>query len=802
MVLPAKRSHASRSGLPAGKADVGEVDTNEHKAVHSSKKKKRKSNSLVSKPSRRQAHRETKIMYSIEHSASPSPIEAKDSEYIPSADELADATLSTAQSTPSRRSPRKYASTRRNTGPLAVPESRTRNSALPPLSRASCSLAITKIEPLAAGCNTPGPEVGLEPKAPSPSLWIEQVQEERYQQDGVVELPKKVFEYLSAKKAKKMIDQQFAAKRKAMKEEKRKEKGKFAEQRPINETNEPNQPDQSERKMGKKRDLKDMEHKPRKRQKLQKSGLENRSIDNQHFDEDTARKQKSARSLLKHKSVERKAQRHKVSVVKTEGSKKAKSQRPSELEVSEEGSGPFDDPASRSREQPKTPPNEDWRKLFEKREVHLGHGGRTCSCSFLPDYFTRDPDHVPSLATWQATCQGRDREFFKHVKQISCCRGSVHPPHVIDACRSIAPDTDSGVDSAQRVLSTAVSDDQSMRRAQSSIPPPVFYGSGGSSRQAPHRRSFPRFMPEMRKATSSLESLAISKPSKELSITSTARNVQAKHDGFKRSRNHVDRPVEQLTTTDAAREPNNRPAQPNSSVQGKPHRGHMPNFDICDDSIPEEETVDKEENSNAMPKASKLPQRGFKKKRQRHQSAPANLPSRKISVDEPTSSPFPGPQNREGVLQEIYNNAVLQNMNKSLAPIKKCLKDLTDRFLPPPPAQTAAVAQNPAPAAAAIPNAAPESGNVPELPRARKRKRKSVAERKRDLPELSPDVPAHLRLPDADLIEVGRKRYHYDRHKGAPYAFSWRGHLLAEYTYLLRWGADPWTAEEIKRVLS
>ena len=775
MILPAKRSHASRSGLPAGKADVGEAVTKEHKAVHSSKKKKRKS-------TREQAPREKKLMYSIEHSASPSPIEAKeakDSEYMPSGDELADAALSTAQSTPSRRSPRKHASTRRNTGSLAVPVSRPEISALQPPSQATCPIAITKIEPSAAGCNMPGPEVGLEPKALSPSLWIKQVRDERCQQDGVVELPKELFEYESSKKAKKRADQQLAAKRKDMKEAKRKEKGKFAEQRPMNEANEPNQRDESEKRMGKKRDLEDREDEPQKRQKLQKS-------DNQHFDEGTASKQKKARSSLKHKSVERKAQTHKVSMVKTEGSKQVKSQRPSELEVSEEGSSPFDDPALRSREQQRVPPNEDWRKPFEKREVHLGHGGRTCSCSFLPDYFTRDPDHVPSLGTWQATCRGRDREFFKHVKQISCCRGSVHPPHVIDACRRITKhskrwDTDSGVDSAQRVLSTTVSDDHSMRRAQSSIPPPLFYGSGGSSQQAPHRRSFSRFMPEMTKATSSLE---------------------AKHDGFKGSRNHADRPDDQLATTDPAREPNNRPTQPSSSVQGKPHRRHMPAFNICDDLIPEEETVGKEEPSNTLPKASKQRQRGFKKKRHRHQSVPANLPSRKPTVDEPSSSPFPKPQRREGVLQEIYNNAVLQNMNQSLAPIKKCLKDLTDRFLPPPPAQTAAVAQTPAPAAAAIPSAAPGSSNNPELHRARKRKRKSVAERKRDLPELSRDVPAHLRLPDADLIAIGRKSNHYERHSAAPYAFTWRGHLLAEYTYLLRWGGHGWTAEEIKRVLS
>ena len=821
MVLPAKRSHASRSGLSAGnETDVGQAVTKEHKAVYSSKKKKRKSDPSMSKASRQQAPREKKIMYSIEYSPqkrapSPTPLgELKDGDYIPTAEELERTFLSTAQSTPSRRSPRENASTRRNTGSLAFPKPKPRISALQPSSQATCASAVTKMESSAVPCNSPSPEVGLEPKSPSPSLWISRVRKQRYEQAGLVELPKEVFEYLSSKKAKKRIDQQLAAKRKDMKEGKRKEKGKFAEQRTINETDEPNQRDQLEEKMNKKRELEELEHEPRKRQKLQKSckshesGLENGGIDNQHFDEDTASKQKSVRSSLKHKSVKRRAQGHKVSVIKTEGSKTMKSQHPLELEVPEEGSRPFDDPALRSREQQGVPPNEDWRKRFRRREEHLGEG-RTCSCKRLPDFFTRNPYDVPCLATWQATCRGGDREFFKHVKQISCCRGTVHPLHVINACRKMLEerfcsnrgDSDSVVDSAQGVLSTKGSDDHSMRRAQSSIPPPIFYGGGGSSRQALGPRSFSRFMPEMRKATSSLESLTISRPSNGILARPTPRNAPAKHDRVKSSTAHADRPVDQLTTAITVRNSKTHPVPPNSSVLGKRNRAHMPVFDVYNDLTPEEEPLGKEQTSNTLPEASNQPQNSFSAKRQRHRSVPANLPSRKPSVNELSHSPLPEPQRREGVLQEIYNHALLQNMNKSLAPIKKCLKDLTDRFLPPPPVQSAAVAPASTPAGAPIPNAAPpQPEDNAEIPRARKRNRKPVVERKRNLPELSRDVPAHLRLPDADLIAIGRKSNHYERHVAAPYAFTWRGRLLAQYDYLLRWEGDGWTAKEIKRV--
>ena len=814
MVLPAKRSNASHSGLPAAKADIGLAVAQAHKATHTSKKKKRKSDSSVSKASRQQAPREKKLMYSIEYSPqnktpSPTPFdESKDGDYLPTAAELAETNLSTAQSTPSRRSPRQDASTRRNTGSLAFSKPRPKTSALQPSSQAACALAGTNMESSAAGCNSPSPEVGLEPKPLLPSLWSSQLRKEKYQQAGIVELPREVFEYKRSKQVKKDSDRQFAAKRKDMKEGKRKEKGKSAEQRPINETNEPNQRDQSEKKkLGKKRPRHDLEKMgPCKRQKLQES---------RKSTEDTSEsKHKRARSSSK-------AHGHRASVAKTEalpeiadvpsamgtratdhsteGNNTMRSRRPLGLEMPEDRSGQFDDPTLRNHGQQGVPPNEDWRKPFERREIHLGELGRTCSCKRLPDFFTRNPYDVPCLATWQATGRGGESAFFKNVKKISCCRGSVHPLYVINACRKMLEerfcsnrgDTGSVVDSAQGILSKNGQESHNMRRAQSSIAPSVFYSNGDRSRQALGPRSFTRFMPGMRTATSSLESLAISKPSNGILARPAPRNAPTKHNGAKSYTGHADRPVDQLTMPDAAHDFKN---------QGKRHRGLKPIFEVYDDFNREEEIVGKQQTSNTLPKASKQPQNAFKAKRQRHRSVPANLPSRKPSVNELSHSPLPEPQRREGVLQEIYNHALLQKVDKTLAPIKKCIKDLTDRLLPPPPAQTAAVTPASAPPPAAIPNAAPQPEDNAELPHGRKRKRKPVAERKRDLPELSRDVPAHLRLPDADLIAIGRNTSPYERHRAAPYAFTWRGRLLAEYDYLLRWEGNGWTAKEIKRV--
>ena len=820
VVLPAKRSNASHSGLPAAKADIGQAVAQAHKASHTSKKKNRKSDPSVSKGSRQQAPREKKLMYSIEHSPqkktpSPTPLhETKDGDYLPTAAELAETNLSTAQSTPSRRSPRQDASTRRNTGSL--PKPRPKTSALQPSSQATCALAVTNMEPSAAGCDSPNLEVGLEPKPLSPSLWNSQLRREKYQQAGIVELPREVFEYKRSKKAKKDIDRQVAAKRKDMKEGKRKEKGKSAEQRPINESNEPNQRDQCDEKMDKKRLRDDLEKTgPCKRQKLQESRKSTedtseskhrraRSSSKTHGFRASVAKAEAPRNIADVPSaMGTRATNH-----STEGENIMRSRRPPGLEMPEERSGQFDGPASRNHGPQGLPPNEDWRKPFERREVHLSELGRTCSCKRLPDFFKRNPYDVPCLATWQATCRGGEHEFFRNVKKISCCRGSVHPLHVIYACRKMLEerfcskhwDTDSVVDSAQGILFKNGQDSHNVRRAQSSIPPPIFYGSAGSSRQAPGPRSFTRFMPEMTMATSSSESHTTSKPSKEISITSATRNAPAKHDGAKRSTDHAGRPVDQLTTADAVRNSKTHPVPPISCVSGKRNRAHIPNFDVYNDFTPEEELVGKEQTSNTLSEASKQPEHSFKAKRQRHQSVPANLPSRKPTVNELSLSPSPEPQRREGVLQEIYNHVIFKTVNKSLAPIEKCIKDLRDRILPPPPAQTAAVTQTPAPAGAPMPNVAPQPENNVELPRTRKRKRKPVAERKRKLPEQSRDVPAHLRLPDADLIAIGRNSSRYERHRAAPYAFTWHGHLLAEYDYLLRLEGNDWTAKEIKRV--
>ena len=98
-----------------------------------------------------------------------------------------------------------------------------------------------------------------------------------------------------------------------------------------------------------------------------------------------------------------------------------------------------------------------------------------------------------------------------------------------------------------------------------------------------------------------------------------------------------------------------------------------------------------------------------------------------------------------------------------------------------------------------------ESTNaMPPPPLPPKRKTKSIAEQKLEKPELSPDVPQHERLPEADIIDLGRRKLAYTRHESAPYAFNYRGKLRKDYRYLLTKvgpdGKTVWIAEEVARL--
>lgn len=92
---------------------------------------------------------------------------------------------------------------------------------------------------------------------------------------------------------------------------------------------------------------------------------------------------------------------------------------------------------------------------------------------------------------------------------------------------------------------------------------------------------------------------------------------------------------------------------------------------------------------------------------------------------------------------------------------------------------------------------------APEPPR-RKSRNKCVAERKMMEPGLSRHVPMHQRKSDAELLQIARMITPYQRHRRAPYAFSYKGKLYAEYKHLrVAVGYDDQlvlTAQELSRL--
>lgn len=644
-----------------------------------------------------------------------------------------------------------------------------------------------------------------------------------------MELPKEVFEYQKIKK-------EMAVKREAMMAGKRKEKGKFTERRPAEETHESTQRI-DKRKAGEVEEVEQIE--PRKRQKsltLPKAGLDDHSITDESkiFREQTqSSKRRSAQRSPKGKTVELEAQRYRAVMIKaedrsdrsdvgchaeidargcsSEGSKDRKAQRffrasaqVPELQVPEEQIGRSDDEALMHREQQRRPMNEDWRKPYKRREVFAPEVARSCSCALLPEYFTKKPEHVPCLTTWP----GGKLEFFVHVKQISCCRGSIHPPNVIDACRRMLrkqnylncgdeQSPESKFEFAPEFLSTNERDGGHSGRAQSSISPPDFYGygqsyrpptvSGSLSRSSPVSNKTLNTHPGSGRKASPKDAANEFVPPKTLLLCDKAKDITLP----------TARPVGQHRNPAIVDDTSGSSLPSRSSSLGKTRRADIPSIRIFDDPTDEENVVVRRF-SRGSPEASSgraEPQVSFSAQRVRHQSVPINLGSRKRIVNERDPSPRVEQQGRDNALQDVSNNAIL-NMNRKIASIEKVL---LERLPAKPHAQNAAVR----PATASIATAAAPGGSRPERSQVRKKKKKSVAERKLRLPVLDRNVPMHLRLPDEDLIDIGRIVNHYERHKKAPYTFSWGGRLLVEYNRLLSRrnnGVSAWTAEEINRV--
>ena len=177
------------------------------------------------------------------------------------------------------------------------------------------------------------------------------------------------------------------------------------------------------------------------------------------------------------------------------------------------------------------------------------------------------------------------------------------------------------------------------------------------------------------------------------------------------------------------------------------------------------------QNAKGLPQ----PGRSFNLQRRRYNSVPARSISRTMPPSEPNASPQPAQSLHDHALHEILHKLV--NVEKKLASVEK---NMLERLPATPAIQNAA--GRPAPAV----TAAAAVANDAERPQRRKRKRVSDAVRQLQRPKLDGHVPDHLRLPDEDIIRIGRTLRGYEKHVQAHYAFDWRGVVRARYKHLFK----------------
>lgn len=362
----------------------------------------------------------------------------------------------------------------------------------------------------------------------------------------------------------------------------------------------------------------------------------------------------------------------------------------------------------------KRPLNEGWREPYKRRGVLVPETRQRCSCSKLPLYFTSRPNRVPCLATWT----GPEHEFFEHLRQISSCGRPFHPTHVVDACSRMLEsygytkrwDNDSlrvASQSAHGGPSANGQNNSNIWRAQSSISPPDFYGNEGSSRPYANAGISSRYVPDLERSpptsrNSHSTSNPVQPPRHAMDGNSPYRSRPMRDRGGTGT-NHAGPPVGQPSNPPVVKSSLSHLTPPNSSPLGQRCRVGILSHHACNDSPSGQESVGVKQVPKVVPKASSGldgPQMSFNTQRQRHQSVPANLFSKKITVGERNTS-HPSEQQRHGnPLQEISNNTTVL---KTLARKLESMERILERIPATPPTQVAPVQPAPAPAPAPAP---------------------------------------------------------------------------------------------------
>ena len=390
-----------------------------------------------------------------------------------------------------------------------------------------------------------------------------------------------------------------------------------------------------------------------------------------------------------------------------------------------------------------------------------------CICSGLPSYFTDEWRRIPSLDTWI----GEEHTFYLHVSQIASCSG--HSRAAQEACRTIVlkkqNEIEAAVDYAQSLLADPSIEEMSPMRAQSSIPPPEFYGQSA-------RMKHSNVMPSPPKSSPTVSNRPIAGVA--TSIKSMKRVLNSRLILTPPNSSPLKRKISNWETLNKK----TSKSSPTCTV-----------IDLQEASLSEPVSVSK----NFSPEAAESSFHAIRQRR--HQSMPASVhrqhaeQAKQTVVNAVVANSI---MLKERTIQQMSNNtsfskeeiarivdeAIEKNLERNFARIRASMG----------PQQTNTISTFP-------------SREVNPKPPAAIRKGKTVAERKARLPPITHEVPNEDRAPDRELIRIGKILNHYERHCAAHYAFHWSGLLKAEYKYLFALqgqnGFPFWTPNEVSRIM-
>lgn len=463
------------------------------------------------------------------------------------------------------------------------------------------------------------------------------------------------------------------------------------------------------------------------------------------------------------------------------------------------------------------------RRVTEYERFRMPKGCRKqCTCQLMPDYFTRATDFVPSLATWR----GSELEFLEHVKQLSSCSG--HPSSVRDACCRILEDAKYpdrlgphlAISFAQNrsTLSTSMG----LSRGPKLISDAKTTNPRAAPVGAPRYTSFYSSTPGVR-ARVQMNQGMLSAPN-SLPLGPNARMSRVS------SVSSVGSASSTLESRSATTASNRQTPPPSSPLRSARRDAGVGSDDKVYRGNPSDDSDGDHAQTLDTPAASppiNFPETPLSNQKERHRSMPAissrrRHPRSPLLREETLHGAFERPSAKNRILDSAN---LLHEFNATLEQFKRIVETLTKtpngqgnqvqsvecfptpasppppRSPPPPPSPPPSP---PPPITATITAAAAAIVAERGQPANRKSRTTTAQRQAGGEPKLDRNVPHHLRESDEVLLDIGKNPKRYQRHRLAPYAFSYVGRLYAEYIKLLtardEEGNNVWDCQVIRRL--